>query len=359
MKSHQPTSATAAGAGKSALAAAPKRAISIYDVAKRARVSIATVSDTLNRKGRVSETTRNRILRVCQQLGYRPHPAARSLSRSRLSTAQRQRTGIFGFTPVHGKWAGAYTPFLDGAAEASLERQRAILYQPLKWEGANTLGAPGQFAVDGRLLVGELHDAIVEAFEADQTPVVVVGDHECSKPVWNINLDCYAAGETAVNHLWELGHRRLVLYCEGMQLELAYQRQIERGYHDALENRGIPLEDQLVIKQVPGRDELCRLLTQSERPTAVVAILGRTATLTFSAAKEARLEVPNQLSILMFGRHDPPVPMVTHLDPVHEEVGKRGMELLMDLVERAGERTPARTLLPAKLVNGGTCAPPA
>jgi hypothetical protein len=54
-----------------------------------------------------------------------------------------------------------------------------------------------------------------------------MGDHECSKPVWNVNVDAYAAGQMSVDYLWQLGHRQIALLCQVRDCN--YQTELRRG----------------------------------------------------------------------------------------------------------------------------------
>jgi len=329
---------------------------SISDIARRAKVSKTTVSLVLNSKGHISEGTRRRVLRACDELQYRPHPTARFLPKLRGRTTDRIHTGIFGFTAIlSDQMISTYSDFLDGVAEIAAARSKMVVFQPFKQSDLTTTTGIGHVSLDGRLLIGLVDDEQLDRFKKDGAPLVVMGDHECSRPVWNVNVDAYAAGQMAVNYLWGLGHRRVALVCQARDCN--YQTELLRGFEDALIRRGVAKTECIILSNdLANQRYLESFPQQAPEVTAVVTITGGATLHALQKAKEAGLEVPSDLSLLHFGREEriSSTQMLTHIDPVAREVGRLATELLVGLSEKGG-LTPARTLLQPKLMEGETC----
>lgn len=333
----------------------PLSTASISDVAKRARVSRSTVSLVLNEKGNISAGTRRRVLKVCDDLRYHPHPAARFLPRLRKGRASPVETDLFCFTTVIAPGERAtYADFLDGVARVAVERRKMIIYQPIELGAMHPGLLLSRFGLDGRVVIGHVDDRVLDLFQPEGVPMVVIGNHECEQPVWNVHVDCSAAGKLAVDHLWKLGHRRIAFF--GQARPVGYQTEFLHGFEDELARKGLRPGDYLFVKNEGPDTPMDCLFHEKDRPTAVVAIEGGALEHTILRAREARLEVPRDLSVLVFGQRSfaAPVSSVTWIDPVSEEVGRLAMELAIGLVGK-GEQRPARTLLQPRLVEGETC----
>lgn len=333
----------------------PGRRSSLHDVARCAKVSPSTVSQALNSKGRVSPTTRQRVLEVCRVLRYQPHPTARLLPALRARPGERRLTGLFAFSPVCSEGEpSAYHDFFGGVAQAALGEGRRILYDPLGLGSPLPACSINHFGVDGRLIIGTIDERIVRYYESENIPVVAMGDHTCPAPVWNVTLDRHRAAKLAVEHLWNLGHRRFGLLLQDQ--DTVYQREFRRGLEDALRERGLPAQSHAEVGSDPAK--IHELLCRAEHPTALIAIQVGRALAALEAASGAGLRVPQDLSILLFGRPDQYLGYraMTHLDPRHEDVGRSSMELMLRLVVQPSASIPTRVLLPPSLFEGATTA---
>ncbi len=333
---------------------------SIYDVARYAKVSAATVSLTVNSKGKISERTRKRVLAACTKLRYQPHPTARFLPKLRSRERNNVRSGLFAFTPIIEPGTDAtYVEFLNGVAKLGIRENKMIVYQPVQQGQESQVSFINGLGIDGRLVIGLVDDHILELFQSQNRPLVVMGDHQCKKPVWNVALDHHAAGQLVVQHLWGLDHRRLALFCQSKNS--IYQSEFKRGFVDALTQKGLREGEYDIIGDVPSGDEIVELLRRTERrPTAVIAIEGGRAAHTLMRAREMGLKTPDDFSLMLFGQGNTPLngQMLTYMDPCQEEIGRRSTELVMRLAENETKETPSRTLVSSRVVEGETCAAP-
>jgi DNA-binding LacI/PurR family transcriptional regulator len=325
---------------------------SIQDVARCAGVSTATVSMVVNSKGKFTDRTRRRVLNACKKLSYRAHPMARLLPRMN-GRESRFMTGYLGFTVVMEPDSEAfYVEFLKGIANAGFPESKRIVYEQLKLGQPLSPSLFSGLGVDGRFLVGLVDDAVLDIYASENVPMVVMGDHRCRKPVWNINLDCQEGGRVAARHLWEFGHRRFLLFCEDYDVD--FQRQFRQGFLEELEKFHVRKDDCVVLEGFrEGRIQLREMLTHAEtRPTAIAAIEARTTTVAIECCRQAGLTAPRDFSIIALGRNPGASVdvMVTSIDPCWETIGYQAMDLMSRLTGKEHNGDSGRILIPPRLV---------
>jgi len=278
-----------------------RRSPNIYDVARIANVSIATVSYAMNGKGRVSHETRQRVRTACKTLGYHPHPSARSLPRLHRGPQERTTTDLIAFNVVDLPGTRiTYSEILNGVTESVLENRKMIIYQPIEKGKEDSFSWINRHGIDGRLLVGRVDDSVVDVFRAENVPFVIIGDHQCLQPVWNINLDHHAVGGMMVDHLWKLGHRRFLFV--GSTRNFAYENEIKRGVEDRLREKGagpgVYLATDHVDSGISQFDEM--MADPATRPTAVLTIEWMCASPILRRAQKLGLQIPRDFSLLAF-----------------------------------------------------------
>ena len=179
-------------------------------------------------------------------------------------------------------------------------------------------------------------------------------------PVPTVDSDNRRGAELAVEHLLELGHRRIGFLAGRPDLESSRQR--EEGYRAALAAAGVPADPALV--HVGDYDDDVRaaeaLLTLPDRPTAVFVANDTSAIVTMDVAVTLGLRVPADLSVIGFDNVPESAltrPALTTIDQPIQLMGERAVEILVELLAgRQPEATHVR--LPTSLVPRGTCAPP-
>ncbi len=328
---------------------------SMLDVARFTGLSVSTISQAINGMGRISKETRDRVLSACQTLHYRPHPTAQFLPKLRHRSKGRVLTGLYAFTPslAENDDPSVYSLFMNGAVKVCYAQRKMLVYQShIEGHEADHM-LSSTFGMDGRLFVGRIGDEVVHLFESEHAPLVVLGDHRCERPVWNVNTDVAAAARMAVEMLWGLGHRRIQLVTA--EREVWYELKFLREFCGALEERGGDGSRGSLLANC-SIEQLRDRLTAADHPTALVCVGEFQAQNAFRAMARAGLEAPRDLSVLMFGRPGVYVPRVSHVDPSYENVGRAGMELMVRLAANPALETPTRTLVPPVFVDQGTCA---
>lgn len=340
-------------------------AVRMRDVAESAGVSTATVSLALAGDPRISPGTRNRVLGVARELGYRPHAGARSLR----TDATRALGLVVGdvANPFFGELAAAvereaarrgHTVVLCNADEDT-EQQDRYLESLL-----------GERKVDGVMIVASsLSPSLISALHAGARLVFVdrpvTGEH-VSTDVRDLLKRCplvRADGATAIReatrHLLELGHQRFAAITG--PLSTAVGRERRDLFMTALLEAGIEARDIHVaegdFRQASAETAMAHLLALERRPTAVFASDNLMALGCLRGARRAGLTVPDNVSIV--GYDDAPwfelldPPLSTIAQPV-AEIGQAAVTALIDVI---ADRSPTCTQFPCHYLPRASTGP--
>jgi LacI family transcriptional regulator len=337
-----------------------KLRITRTDVARRARVSVATVSYVVNNGPRpVAESTKKRVLRVIQTLGYRPSGVARSL--------RLQSTRTIGLLVPD-----TANPFFAALAKGVDETVFAHGYSLLLCHSDYIAAREQAYVelllareVDGVLYVQGTPDAAgLHRLLRCGVPTVAVDREIPDAALDRVIADNFGGSVQATQYLIGLGHRRIGCIARHVPLSNAAER--IRGYRTALTGAGLPVTPAYLVPGGPGYEEGRRAMTEllglSPRPTAVLAYPDVVAIGAIRAAHDAGLRVPEDVSVVGFD--DIPVaafirPRLTTVAVGIGEMGQRAVEVLLDKVRGEAEGRPSRRLvLPAALVIRESTAPP-
>jgi LacI family transcriptional regulator len=318
----------------------------ISDVARLAGVSKTTASDALQGRGRVSAATRERVSTAARTLGYRLHAGARDLTRRR-SEVLGLLVGDF-FDPFvseltahleHEASSHGFRVLLATAGLDLQDEQRAL---------SNLV----EHRVASVILVayGDNDESLRSV--AGHTPVVSLAS---SGPGTSIGVNDLAGALLAMDHLIELGHRRIG-YLTGPLLPAQVDRARLSGYRAALQRAALPAPPRYRCTIGPhgSRDRLAPLqemLTSSERPTAVFATSDVLALDLMACAIELGLQVPQDLSIVGFDDIQiasfPTIGLTTVAQPA-AELARMAVEAAIQ--QLSGQGQPGSALLDPRLV---------
>lgn len=323
------------------------RRVGIREVAAEAGVSTATVSNALNRTGRIDPRTRDRVVAVASRLGYRASPSARQLRGRRTGvlavTAREPSTDGYGLMDVE-----YFVEVLMAAAAVALDRGYSLTIVP----GSTATTSLSGTAVDGVLLFDVLRaDPLLAELTAAGTPVVTVG-RDTSVPAsagWWVDDDM-AAGTTALlDHLASTGARRVALVTGPR--DYSYCADAEDAYLAWADAQGRP---SLVahVDVEPGHDAARSLLDRADPPDAVCAVVERYALATLAVAEEYGVRVPADLAVAA-GSDSPAArngrTPVTVLDLHPDQVGRDAVDLLLARIDGTAT-APAHRLVTADVV---------
>ncbi|WP_284253559.1 LacI family DNA-binding transcriptional regulator [Pseudolysinimonas kribbensis] len=300
-------------------------------MAQLAGVDVAVVSKMLSGDASLSvrESTRERVLRAVAQLDYRPNYAARSLRRSRADA--------FGLV-VPDFHNSVYSGIIDGAQSAANAMNYALLTvsaSPTSDEESRLAALFGNGTIDGLLVAGAARaDELVRLFRKRGQPVLSVNRRIPGLDRYVI-LDDFAAARQAVRHLVELGHTRIGHIGGPRDLDTSTRRL--DGFFSAMQDAGLAIPTSYIVNAdyTPrgGYQAMRSLLELSEPPQAVLAANVTSALGAMSAAYEAGVSIPNDLSLISI--HDLDLaeyasPALTVIRMPIYEMGRLAVQLLAD-----------------------------
>lgn len=267
------------------------------DVAKRAGVSVSTVSHVINNTRAVSQESRQRVLQSMEELGYKPNALARSL--------RRRKTNTLGMIVPDSA-----NPFFAEVARAIEDASFAQNYSVILCNSEGDLEKQQTYTnvlienrVAGILFVAAgVSTELVNELGQRRVPLVIV-DREVPGVKADTVLTNHAQGGClATQHLIDLGHRRIA--CIAGNSEVSPSAERVTGYRETLKKNGISFDECLVVKgdfqYESGYEATRQLLQLSRPPTAVFACNDLMAVGCISAARELGLRVPDDLSVVGF-----------------------------------------------------------
>jgi DNA-binding LacI/PurR family transcriptional regulator len=339
------------------------RPVTMNDVAAAAGVAQSTVSRILNDTPlsvRVSPATRERVLAIADELGYRPHPIARALRGAPtmlMGAIIRDITDWFFAATIEALTSKArdygYSVVLAHAAAAADEALR--LTAVLEARHCDAILVLGDFRGEARL---------VEDLRNARVPVIGLwqGSEERGRPFPVIGVDNDAGIRAAARHLTELGHERIAYVGADRLGDMEERQAAFLGYLDEI-GGDVPSDHvQLVPNTIDGaRLALSALLERAPRPTAIIAASDVLALGLNRAAYDRGLVVPADLSIVGFD--DIPqmaasVPGLTTVRMPIPEMVDAGLEIAVGDKRWDGEgRAPRVIFQPSLVVRQSTAAP--
>jgi LacI family transcriptional regulator len=298
----------------------------IRDVARRAEVSIASVSRVLNGAAKVSEPTRSRIEEAVRELGYVPHAGARSLSMARTNAL-----GVV-LPDLHGEFFSEIVRGMDREASA---RGYLLLLSPLHGESERPATALRAMRgrVDGLLLmapqIGE--EALALALPSGLPSVLMNTRADMGNA--SIHLDNEAGARAVAEHFLALGRRHIV-HIAGPEGNIDAQERAA-AFMRALAGRGV--EAKLLpgdFSEPSGVAAVERLLAEGEPFDAIFAANDNMAIGALGALRRAAIAVPEAVALAGFDD----IPLARHLGLTTvrvriAELGQRAVSLLIDLLQ--------------------------
>ena len=328
-------------------------------------MSKTSVSFAFNDPSRLSEATRDRILRIAAEVGYRPDPLARMLVNGRTHSL-----GILLPQDISQAMENPYyAQFLIGVGQVChQEGYTLLLVPPLR---NSMLDAIPYAAVDGFIVAGLERDrGEVAELERRGVPYVLV-DSESTENLPSVEVDDRTGAAAMMSHLLELGHRRITVLAfdagpdrghEGFRGPLGRRM---AGIDDALTAAGLTRQDVgLQVVEAPctraeGYKAGLRILDGQDRPTVVFALSDILAAGVLDAAYELGLDVPSQLSVAGYDDQPEAVWLRPRLTTVRQPIEAKGRVAADFLVSaiRGNARHPHQKLHTSLIVRESTAPP--
>lgn len=308
------------------------------EVADRAGVSVAVVSYVLNNRSIVKEETRQKVLAVINELGYRPNQTARSL--------KTRKTGQIAVL-VHflgNPFEGGLLLYIEKKAKLSNYSVFFHSFEPAREEELkNTLMG----RVDGILLLGQTLSEESQAFYSlMELPIVSLMHPGIAMPsIPVVDVDWIAEIRRLIVHLREQGHEQIAFMTAGDPQDPIAHRLM--AFREAMHHEGLKLPEPYILEGA-GRFErafevLTTTFTQGFDFTAIVAANDLMAAGCLAACRESGILVPQQLAvagcedILMSSQVSPALTAICY---PRMEVGLAATELLLSLIDGENKKTP-------------------
>ena len=306
-----------------------RQTVTIQDVAKTAGVSVSTVSRVLNGKLDVASETQDRIRSVIDDLGYTTNLAARS-----MRSFKKNMVGLI---------------MPDIAYPFAIEVMKGVNRAIAQSEFDLLVYTTGDIRKSGRasheqkyvsLLSNSITDGVIIVapvtgeFSTD-APIVSI-DPLMSDPNYpSVHATNYHGAMEAMNYLIELGHRRIGFISGRSELESSNRRL--KGYRDALEKAGLPVNESLIASgdytTETGAKCARELISLDNPPTAIFASNDQSAMGVFQVAEELGLRIPEDLSVIGFDNiMESKYLRLTTVDQFISEMGFVATQMLFKLI---------------------------
>lgn len=307
---------------------------SVREIAKRAGVSITTVSRVLNSHPTVSDSAREKVLSAVNDVRY-----VHAVGRRSTANIAFAYTGVWSLgSPFDaGLMQGMSTGMYDSGFDLLvLNATRATGRHESYSQMFMSKGVRGAI-----LRTTEKTRDVCVAIAAEGFPAVVVADEFDESGVSCVSADSRAACRRAFEHLLDLGHRRIAFALN--VLEDHDHRQRLEAYHEALHAAGLPADERLILRVHAIRDAgataLRQLMAMRDRPTAIFMADPLPAVGLMREAERLGINIPNQLSVIgiddgdvRLGTH----PRMTSVCADAEAMGSEAFESLQMLMDNPG-----------------------
>ncbi len=330
------------------------------DVAREARVSVATVSRLLNHQGPVRPDTAERVYAAIQKLSYEPNILARNLRKN------ESRVILILSPNVTNPY---YAHILSGIGDAAAELGYSALIcntaddQEREKEALDLLKkrrADGAILMSSELGCGWLLEY------ASRYPLVQCCEYDPDVDIPHVSIDNYQAAQNTMEYLIAQGHTRIAIISSEnnyFSTRMRYQ-----GYRDTLEKYGIPIREDYIAYASrdysfkSGKMKAKALLGASLPPTAIFCISDTLALGAITAAKEIGRRVPEDVTVIGFDDVEHTTmfhPYITTIAQPCYKLGKQSMHLLYaQMTQGRDARVPHQLILEHELIVRESSSPP-
>lgn len=327
----------------------------IYDVAEKAGVSIATVSKVINKTGKIGDKTKQKVNRIMKEINYQPSMVASALTGKRTNTIGLLIPDIanpfFAELARHIEDRGQEEGFNVVMCNTDDDPDKEAQY--LQWLR--------QKSVDGIILAtGVQTELTLKELTEQKLPFALIARDLPSLAVDTVLIDDYLGGYQATSHLIECGYKEILSVTTNQ--ESYSERERLRGYHQALADAGLPFKEELILKCKStieaGYETIQTYLKKSnkENPKAVFAFNDLIAIGIINGARDSGLKVPEELAVVGFDNTILATVSTPPLTTVAQPIADMGIQVINLLVEsmREEQRSKRRIVLTPELVIRGT-----
>jgi DNA-binding LacI/PurR family transcriptional regulator len=346
------------------------KTITMAQIAKAAGVSQGAISSLLNDRDygiRVSEKTRERVFKVCREMGYIPNDL-------RAVVRMYPELGEFCFLIASTIEDGLSDPFVARMARAAMsavnEPSRPLTlahYDPEKdySESTDALPYPVRSGVASKFLFyGPTNQSLIQQIMRRGLPVISLGVDLPTAGVVSILPDYVEASKLALEHLFKLGHRQIGIVSGPFGATESHIIELHHGIRMAYADLKVPIDAQNIVygdlgysSGVAAVDEL---LSHPVKPTAVFCLSDAAAAGVIAKAHTRGLKVPEDLSVVGCADDFCAQIILPALTTVHipaEEMADLGVREIDRLVREGAPVEPRRHVVPVQLAERGSSGP--
>ncbi len=271
--------------------------ITIYDVAREANVSMATVSRVVNGNPNVKPATRQKVLEAIERLGYRPNAVARGLASKKTTTV------------------GVIIPDISSVFFAELARgieDIATMYKyniilsnsdQNKNKELHLINTMLGKQVDGIVYMGgDITEDHIKEFQSAPVPVVLAATVDKTNTIPSVNIDYEAAATEAVEKLINDGNEVISIVSGPLETDINNQKL--NGYKQALQSAGLVVDEELIYTgdytYQSGLDSVEQFLTSKTKPSAIFVASDEMALGVIHGIQDRGLTVPGDIAVVGF-----------------------------------------------------------
>ena len=316
--------------------------MNIKQIAKAAGVSVATVSRVMNHPETVAPATREKIERVMKDAGYTPNWFAQGLNFNKTKTIgiviphmlHTSYMEVAGGVEEVARMKGYITFMCNVEKDPKMERE--YISQLITRR------------VDGIILMfSSLDEQLLSRIEAENVPVVLIGEHQENSRASSVKVDCRAGAAEMTAHLLEVGHRSIAFLMGGDPQQET--REMLIGFKNVLKANGLEADDELIIHTensieagyISGKKLISRGL-----PDAVFATSDEIAYGALDAFRDSGYRIPEDVAVTGFGNNRMSnliEPKLTTVELPFRKMGIYGARILFDMID--GDAKEERRIL--------------
>lgn len=323
--------------------------ITIKEIAKRAGVSTATVSRVINGQEGYTEETKDKILSIIEETGYKGNASA-------LKEYSKPKVDKLVAVLVPDLETNFYAKIIKGIEEVARQEGYSVLICNTGEEGENALEdieVLKKRKVCGIALIGIVpEEDLYQKLEKNKIPYILISTMSYKYQIPYIKVDSFQATYSAVHFLIEQGHREIAMIA-GTSNEGKSNR--EMAYRKALEDAGIPINENRIyygdFSFESGKRGMKHIIDMKDNITAVFAASDDMALGAISAAYERCIDVPRMLSVIGYDNTkvaEMSIPPLTTVAQPLYEMGIKGMNMLISYIE--SNEKPSSIIMPFQLM---------
>lgn len=332
----------------------------IKDVARKAGLSLSTVSLVINNKDNVSKATREKVHKIISELNYHPQQSGRSLA--------SKRSGNIGFILTEDHFSKSepfYTRIFLGTEFEARKCNYYVLMTTVGFTVKDTKEVPRfllESNVDGVIVAGKIGSSWIDYIRERNLPLVLIDYERKTKGVSTVLIDNFGGAELATNHLISGGHTRIGFV--GGDLEHPSIQARYNGFRATVKKKNLPVNDAwmsitepdtLVVSGYRATKKI--FSSKSPLPTALFVANDAMAVGCIRYLKEQGKRIPDDVAIVGFDNVEIGFlsePRLTSINVHREEIGSIAVKRIVEMIKQKSE-LQTKTITNVELVVRESC----